>query len=157
MKTSVQWHAREGDHAWEFEGRTQDGHVTQIAARTRPEGVKSAPTPKELVAMAMGSCTGIDVVSILQKMRQPLASLRIETDVTVTKTEPAVFETCVLSYHVEGEGLVQDRVVRAVTLSFTKHCGVSIMIERSGCRVEPRLFINGASVALTGIPEGHLP
>lgn len=148
MKVAVAWRGREHPYEFEFQGTTPDGFEVPIGARSIEGGPKTAPTPKELVAMGMGSCSGIDVVSILRKMRQPLSKLSVSCDVELRKTPPTVFESVDLTYHAEGEGLAPDRVARAVNLSLEKDCGVSIMIANSGCRVAARLFVNGAEVLL---------
>lgn len=148
MKVVVAWEGREHPHEFEFNGTTSDGLSVAIGGRSVEGGPKTAPTPKELVAMGMGSCSGIDVVSILKKMRQPLAKLSVSCGVVLKKTPPTVFESVELTYFAEGEGLAPDRVARAVTLSLEKDCGVSIMIANSGCTVTGRLFVNGQEVPL---------
>lgn len=157
MKTLVAWHARRSPNNWEFKGSTPEGSSIEIGARSVEGGPKNGPSPKELVAMGIASCTGVDVVSTLQKMRQPLAALQISTSLTQTVENPRVFETCELTYNVNGEGLVTDRVVRAIELSFTKYCGVSAMIERSGCVFTPKLILNGKDVGLLALREGWHP
>ncbi|MCA2959800.1 MAG: OsmC family protein [Silvanigrellales bacterium] len=148
MKVVVAWEGREAPHEFEFNGTTSDGFGVAIGARSIEGGPKSAPTPKELVALGMGSCSGIDVVSILKKMRQPLTKLSVSCDVVLRKTPPTVFESVELIYYAEGDGLSPDRVARAVNLSLEKDCGVSIMIANSGCKVTGSLFVNGMEVAL---------
>jgi putative redox protein len=148
MKTVVDWRQREHPHEFEFQGTTDDGLTVEIGARSVADGPKTAPTPKELVAMAMGSCSGIDVVSTLRKMRQPLVRLRVSCDIEVGTGVPAVFERCLMTYEAEGEGLSSNRVAHAVKLSFDTHCGVSIMIKRGGCEVAARLLVNGVEVPI---------
>lgn len=143
MLTTVNWLERPSPHEFEFLGETQEGAPTQIGARSVEGGPKSAASPKELVAMGIASCTGIDVVSTLKKMRQPLESLKISTELSQSDSHPRVFTKCILTYKVDGKDLVADRVVHAVELSFSKYCGVSAMIERSGCVFFPTLILNG--------------
>lgn len=96
----------------------------------------------------MAACTGVDVVSTLQKMRQSLKTLLVECDATQTETTPKVFATCIMTYHVTGEELNAERVAHCVLLSFTKYCGVSAMIEKSGCHVTPKLIVNGKEIEI---------
>lgn len=153
MDVTVQWHGRATPHEFEFVGTTVEGLATEIGARSRAGGPKSAPTPKELVAMGMAACSGIDMVSILGSMRQPLEALRVGCSVEIRKEPPTVFESCVLTYEVVGSGLSESRVVRALALSLGKHCGVSIMIARGGCAIAPKLVLNGREIALPALEE----
>lgn len=153
MDVTVRWHGRGAPHEFEFEGATAEGLTAAIGARSREGGPKVAPTPKELVAMAMAACSGIDLVSILASMRQPLGALRIQCSLVARKEPPTVFESCVLTYVVEGADLLESRVVRALALSLGKHCGVSIMVARSGCAITPKLRLNGCEIALPSMEE----
>ncbi len=148
MKVAVEWQGRAHPQEFGFTGRTSDGLVTEIGARSAEDGSKSAPSPKELVAMGIAGCTGIDLVSTLQKMRQPLAALRVGCDVAIATDHPKVFEACTITYEIDGVGLAPDRVIHAIRLSYEKYCGVSIMIKRSGCIFRPRLVLNGAEIPL---------
>lgn len=148
MKIVVNWHGREKPHEFEFSGESEDGLRLEIGARSVEGGPKSAPSPKEQTAMAMAACSGIDIVSFLQKMRQPLRALSIACDLTQTDEQPKVFETCQIVYELEGEGLDAKRAAHAVGLSFHKYCGVSAMIRRSGCEIFPLLRVNGVAVEI---------
>lgn len=156
MKIQVNWHARPEPHQFEFQGVTREGQVLEIGARSIADGPKAAASPKELVALGMAACTGVDVVSLLQKMRQPFTSLKISSEVTQTQREPRVFKTATLVYEIEGSPeLRPDRVALAVSLSLSKHCGVSAMITRSGCQLEHSLRINGNEVNLWSVAGAH--
>lgn len=148
MKIAVEWHKRASPHEFEFQGSTERGLVTEIGARSSAEGPQSAASPKELVAFGMASCTGIDVVSTLQKMRQPLTDFSVSCDIEQTDSHPRVFKSCLMTYHVTGAGLDHGRVAHAVGLSLHKYCGVSAMIERSGCIVTSVLLVNGMPIEI---------
>lgn len=108
-------------------------------------GKGEAPTPKELVLNAMMGCTGMDVVAILNKMRQPFESLRLTIDTTMTGVHPVHFKTALITFFVTG--LVQpEKLSKAVHSSLTKYCGVNYMISRS-CEISYKIILNGTDIA----------
>ena len=102
--------------------------------------------PKEAVLIGLGGCTGIDVVSILDKMRQPLRGLAIEMEAEQREEHPRVFTQIQMRYRVRGEGLDPDQVKRAITLSQDKYCGVLAMLAQTA-EVAYAIELNGETVA----------
>lgn len=147
MKTLVQWHGQKCENAFQFVGITEDSCQTHLSGRNA-SGTKENSSPKEVVAMGQAACTGIDVVSTLKKMREPLEELTISCDVNLTQQQPSVFETCKMIYDVKGCELNPEKVAHAVSLSLIKYCGVSAMIERSGCNLIPSLFVNNQEISI---------
>lgn len=146
MKIKTNWSALPYPHNWEFHAQCDEGQDIPIAAKNDDKVIKIAPNPKEIILQGMATCTGIDVVSILQKMRQPLESLSIECDAQLTEQHPIVFSNCLMTYDIKGEDISVDRVALAVKLSFTEYCGVTSMIKKSGCQIIPKLIVNGKEV-----------
>jgi putative redox protein len=151
MKMHVHWQPENNPS---YAGKTPDDLTVSIGDFSSKAALDSgrqrkAPTPKELVAMAMGSCSSIDVVTVLQKMKQPLKNLQVDVEVKLSENPPHAFETCLMTYHVEGEGLVESRVMRAVALSVLKGCSVSLMIAQSGCKVSAAIVLNGKDLKVT--------
>lgn len=96
-----------------------------------PIGAGSALTPKELVVAGLCGCTGMDIVALLKKYKQPLESLEIEADSTPREGgHPAVFQEIRLVFNFRG-ALERDKVLEAVRLSQTKYCGVSAMLSKA--------------------------
>jgi putative redox protein len=87
-------------------------------------GSDRGPRPTELLLSAVGGCTGIDIVSILKKMQQPLTGLRITVSGERAEEHPRRFTHVKLHYVVTGDGLSEERVARAVELSVEKYCSV---------------------------------
>jgi putative redox protein len=85
----------------------------------------------ETVLLALAGCTGMDVVSILQKMRVPLEGLEIRVTAERAEEHPKVFTRIALEYIVTGADLRPDQVTRAVELSQTQYCSVSAMLRRA--------------------------
>ena len=148
MKIKAHWYAKPFPHDWEFFAECEEGKNIDISAKNESEIKKIAPSPKEIVLQGMATCTAVDVVSSLKKMRQQLNSLTVECDATQTETNPQVFKECVLTYKVTGENLNPERVAHCIELSFTKYCGVSAMIEKAGCHVTAKLFVNNNEISI---------
>lgn len=146
MKIKTNWSALPYPHNWEFAAQCDEGQSIPIAVKNDDKVVKIAPNPKEIVLQGMATCTGVDVVSILQKMRQPLESLSIECDAKLTEQHPIIFSECLMTYDIKGKDLNEERVALAVKLSFTEYCGITSMIKKSGCQVFPKLFVNGKEI-----------
>lgn len=84
----------------------------------------AAPGPMLTLLLAAGACTGADVVVILEQMRIPPRTLRIELSGERRETDPRRYLAIHFHYHVAGEGLDESRVRRAIDLSITKYCSV---------------------------------
>jgi putative redox protein len=104
-----------------FEGLTAHGRVD--LARGLDDPGRGA-TPMELLAVALAGCTSMDVVSILQKMRQPLEGLRVEVGGEKADEYPRRFVSLEVVYHLKG-ALDEKNVRRAIELSETKYCSVA--------------------------------
>lgn len=124
MKASVKW-----VEDWTFIGRSQSGHSIVLGGRPSPEAKDAgAPSPMELVLLALGGCTAIDVVSILEKKRQPIRGFEINIDSERAEDYPRVFSHVDLEYVLYGN-LDPKAVEDAVQLSMEKYCSVSAMVE----------------------------
>ncbi|MBF0170002.1 MAG: OsmC family protein [Nitrospinae bacterium] len=79
-------------------------------------------TPAEAVLMGVGGCMGIDVVSILKKQRQEVASLSVSLSATRNPVPPKFFTGITMLFTITGEGLNPDKVQRAIDLSWGTYC-----------------------------------
>lgn len=121
MQATVNW--RDG---LVFEAQSGSGHaVTMDGNKTE------AASPMELVLMAAGGCSSVDVVSILEKARQQVAGVRCEVNGERAETVPAVFTKVHLHFVVSGTDIAEKHVERAVALSADKYCSVAKMLEAS--------------------------
>jgi putative redox protein len=114
-----------------YTAHSESGHAIRFdASHEHLEG----PTPMEVVLMALCGCTSVDVVSILQKKRQPLATLTVSAEAEQAPTPPRTFTKVRLLYKVTalpGERLSRKAVQDAVALSKEKYCSVSKMLEKA--------------------------
>jgi len=94
-------------------------------------GSDAAPRPKELVLMALGGCTGSDVVAILTKKRVPFDRLELRLTAHVRSEHPQIFTDIHVEYVLFGNDINPADLERAIELSTTKYCSVSAMIRES--------------------------
>lgn len=89
-----------------------------------------APSPMELVLLALAGCTGIDVVNILKRMRQRIDKLIITVEGKQAEEYPKVFTQITLHYHVKGE-VEERKLKRAIELSQNTYCSVGAMLAKT--------------------------
>ncbi len=90
----------------------------------------TAASPMELVLIALCGCTGYDVVSILQKKREPFTSLEVRARAERATEPPSVYTEIRLTYRIGGK-VSRKAVEDAVRLSKDKYCSVSAMLEKT--------------------------
>lgn len=110
-----------------FEGRSQNGQTVTFDAEAAHA---NGPSPMETVLMALCACTSVDVVSILQKKREPITSLVVSATAEQAPAPPRVFTRIQLTYRIGG-AVSSKAAEDAVVLSKTKYCSVSRMLENS--------------------------
>jgi putative redox protein len=104
-----------------FGGTTAHGRVDMASGLDAPgHGV----TPMELLALALASCTAMDVASILVKMRQPLEGFRVEVQGERADEHPKRFTSLEVVYHLKGD-VDEKKVQRAIELSEARYCSVA--------------------------------
>ena len=89
----------------------------------------SAPSPMEMVLVSLGSCSSVDVVSILKKARQQVTGCEVKITAQRADEAPRVFTAIHLHFIVSGENISSRHVERAVALSADKYCSVAKMLE----------------------------
>lgn len=136
MKATVSW---KGNMA--FEGQSGSGHRILMDAPVKAGGEDRGPSPMETVLMSLGGCTGIDVISILQKMRLDVKDLQVEIEAERAADHPRVFKKITMVYKVWGKNLPEDKVKRAVELTQEKYCSVLHMVNKTA-EVEYSFQIN---------------
>ncbi|POY69151.1 OsmC family protein [Pantoea sp. PSNIH3] len=110
-----------------FMGESASGHQILMDGNS---GDKS-PSPMEMILLAAGGCSAVDVVSILQKGRHAVSDCEIRLTSERAEEEPRVFTHINLHFIVSGSGLSDKAVARAVTLSAEKYCTVAMMLGKS--------------------------
>ncbi|MBS2096971.1 OsmC family protein [Carboxylicivirga linearis] len=127
MKSSVnlKW---TGNMSWETE---LFGHKLVLDAGTENGGEDKGPRPKPLMLTALAGCTGMDVVSILKKMRVEFEDLQVIVEGDMTEEHPKYYEKMHVIYQFKGKDLPMDKLQKAVSLSEEKYCGVSALYKKA--------------------------
>jgi putative redox protein len=79
---------------------------------------------------SLAGCSGLDVVSLLEKMRAEVADFYIEVNGELTDEHPKYYHKVKVDYHFSDVNLQEDKIQKAVNLSVTKYCGVMEMFRR---------------------------
>src|SRR5438105_13140701 len=105
-----------------FIGITPSGHAQVL--ETNKERA-SAATPVELLLIALGSCTAVDVISILRKKRERVTDYRVEVRGRRRTEHPRAFTRMEVRHIVRGHKVSEKSVAQAIELSETKYCSVA--------------------------------
>jgi putative redox protein len=112
-----------------FEGEVGN-HRIIIDAGKGGGGEDRGTRPKALMLLALAGCTGIDVVSILAKMRVEVEKLEIRVEGDLTGEVPKHYHAMHVIYEFTGKNLPLDKLQKAVGLSEDKYCGVSAVYKK---------------------------
>jgi putative redox protein len=111
-----------------FVGVSPSGHAQVVETNSTRN---SAATPMELLLIALGACTGVDVISILKKKRQPVTDYRIEVSGARRDDHPRSYTRMFVKHIVHGRGVSERAVAQAVELSESKYCSVAATLRGS--------------------------
>jgi putative redox protein len=140
MKATIDWTGDAG-----FKATSGSGHAVQLDGPPDHGGKNQGPRPMELVLMGLGSCSSFDVMSILKRSRQDVTDCHAELEAERADSVPSVFTRIHLHFVVTGNGLKENLVKRAVSLSAEKYCSASIMLEKAGVEITHSHEIRAAS------------
>ena len=121
-KVNVNW---SGNMAFEA---NVDNHKIKLDADPKVGGQNTGPKPKPLTLVSLGGCTGMDVISILKKMRVEPDYFNIEVDGEMTDEHPKYYNKIHITYSFKGQDLPKEKLEKAVTLSQDRYCGVSELL-----------------------------
>ena len=117
-----------------FYGRTESGHDIFMDSVPKFEGKDTAARPMEYLGHALAACTGMDVVSILRKMRILNMVKKFEVRVHYERAteHPKVYTKVHIEYYFETEkGIPHDKVEKACRLSQERYCPISAMLKEA--------------------------
>jgi putative redox protein len=102
--------------------------------------------PMQVLLMSLAGCSSMDVLNILNKMKQEVTAYEVEVDgEREADAVPNVFTAIHVTYHLEGEGLKPGKVKHAADLSMEKYCSVTKMLEKTA-RITWEVRVNGQAV-----------
>jgi putative redox protein len=107
----------------EWEGGRPGGPMLLLDGKA-----KAGASPVEALLAAGAACSGIDVVDICAKMREPLTALEVRMEGTRAEEHPRRFVAIRMVFVASGDGLDATKVRRAVELSTTKYCSVMLTL-----------------------------
>jgi len=124
-ETILKW---AGEMAFETE---LDGHKLTIDAAEEVGGQNKGMRPKKLMLTALAGCTGMDVISILKKMKIVPDFFNVRVDGTLTVENPKQYNSMHIIYEFKGDKLPEDKLIKAIELSQEKYCGVSALYKKA--------------------------
>ena len=126
IETKAVWR---GDMSFEID---LEGHKMVVDADDSVGGSDQGPRPKSLMMSSLAGCTGMDVVSILNKMQMPFDRFEIGVEGDLNADHPKVFVDVRLVYRFWGAGLDEKKIRKAIDLSKDKYCAVSATLKHTG-------------------------
>jgi putative redox protein len=123
-KIHIDW---QGDMLFEAE---INGHKLILDAAPEGGGSDKGPRPKPLMLVALAGCTGMDVVSILKKMRVEFDGLRVWVEAEQTDEHPKHYTSMKIIYEFKGKDLPMEKLEKAVNLSEERYCGVNAVYKK---------------------------
>ena len=113
-----------------FESTNPSGHNLFIDAGPENGGNSEGYRPKALMLSALAGCSGLDVASLIKKMKLEVADFKIEIDANLTEEDPKYYDKVTMHFHFSGNNLNEKKLQRAVDLSIEKYCGVMEMFRQ---------------------------
>ena len=126
MKATIKWL-----DGVSFEGVSESGHSVIMDGAPESGGKNLGMRPMEMLLLGLGGCTSYDVVTILKKSRQDVKDCSAEITAERAENIPKVFTKIHIHFVLEGNNLDLSVVERTISLSATKYCSASIMLEKS--------------------------
>ncbi len=126
MDVSLNWKGR-----MSFEGTADSGFLQKLDAEEAVGGDNKAARPMEYIAMGLAGCTGMDVISILQKKKQAVDDFHVKVHAERAGEHPKVFSSAVIEYIVTGKNVDEAALLRAIELSAEKYCPVHAMLSKA--------------------------
>lgn len=116
---------------YNFEAQNPTGEMVRLDAKPEIGGEGKGFRPMEMLLVGLGGCSGIDVVNVLKKQKEPLDDIKINIKADRRDEEtPAIFKDIVIHFDLFG-ALNTQKVERALALTFDKYCSVSKILEQS--------------------------
>lgn len=108
------------------------GHTLLMDAHSEVGGTDKGPVPKPLLLASLAGCTGMDVISILGKMREPVTWFNVRVQADMTNEHPKTYTSFTVIYEFKAsDGLKEANVEKAVSLSQDRYCGVSALFRKA--------------------------
>ena len=126
MKARIKW-----QDGLSFIAESGSGHKVLMDGPPEVGGQNLGPRPMEMLLMATGGCTAVDVMLILKKSRQEISDCVVEIEAERALKDPKVFIRIHFHFILRGKKLKPEQIERAINLSAEKYCSASIMLSKT--------------------------
>jgi len=138
MKSKVVWKG-----GLSFTGTADGSYLIPLDASKAAGGHDLGFRPLQLFAVGLVGCTGMDVISILQKKRQEVTDFEVSAVIERADQHPKVFTKILITYSITGKNISKQAVERAVELSEKRYCGAQAMLQETA-EITHKILINKA-------------
>ena len=104
-------------------------------------GSNQGLSPKALMLSSLGGCTGLDLLSLLKKMRVEIEDFKVIVNGELTEEHPKYYDKVSIDYYFTGTDLNEEKIKKVVFLSEERYCGV-IKMFRAFAEVTIAIHIN---------------
>ena len=125
----------------QFETDNPSGHKVLIDTSSEHRGNDTGLRPKAMMLSSLAGCSGLDVVSLLKKMRAEVEEFKIEVTGELTDEHPKFYNKVKVDYHFFGDNMDEDKINKAVNLSVERYCGVMEMF-RKFAEVKTNIYLH---------------
>ncbi len=125
MDSKITW-----DHGMTFAGTSDSGFTVPLGTIPEVGGENDGFKPMELMAISLGGCTAMDVISILRKKRQDITAYEIKVHTEHAERHPKVFTSATILYEITGHQIDEKAVIRAIQLSADRYCPAQGMLDK---------------------------
>jgi len=114
-----------------FDVETGSGHHVVLDAAEHNGGQNTGPRPMEMLLVALATCAAMDIISILRKKRQNIATYEVGVHGGRTEEYPRVFVEITVEHIFSGQNIQPEAVKRAIELTEERYCGASVMLGKT--------------------------
>ena len=114
-----------------FDVETGSGHHVILDAAEHNGGQDSGPRPMEMLLVALASCSGMDIITILRKKRQEITAYELRVHGMRAEEHPKVFLDITVEHIFTGHNIRPEAVERAIELTEERYCGASAMLGKT--------------------------
>lgn len=118
-------------HDMVFQGNDERGLSITMDASPEASGQDAGTTPMNLILMALGGCSSMDIMSILRRIRDKIEKYNVKIEGKQNSKHPKVFNQIHLSYFFWGRDIPEEDIKKAVALSLERYCPVNAILAKS--------------------------
>ena len=114
-----------------FDAETGSGHHLLLDAAPHNGGEDKGPRPMEMLLVALATCAGMDILSILRKKRQQISAYEVVVHGERTEEQPRIFVDITVEHVFTGHAIQAQAVERAIELTEEKYCAASAILGKT--------------------------